>query len=184
MKTRNLLIFFLIAGGLSFGFLQEYLKINVNYILETGKQIPGFFDMEKAHKKAWIENKKKNAPQDFYHKPKTIEFLYDLDESSLERLKWVNTIVFIGIFLLLNMIILRLATGTKKEAQWMLYFYLVFFVAAILIFAIGKVIGKPERTYMVSRKIVGALQSLVPLMILLPAILAAKKLNEKKHDSK
>jgi len=182
MKSRYFLIVILLSLGLCAGFLQEYLKINVNYILETGRQIPGFFSMDEEKKKAWIEYKKKNAPNDFYHKPETITALYSLKEQTLEQIKWINTIAFIGVFLFLNVSLVRLITGNNQLARWMLYLYGAFFILALIVFLLGKLTGKLENTYMLSREIVGGLQSLIPLMIMLPAIWVAEKMN-KKTDS-
>lgn len=183
MKRRYFLIVILLSLGLGAGFLQEYIKINVNYILETGKHIPGFFNMDEERKKAWIEYKKKNAPNDFYHRPETITGLYRLKEQTLEQIKWINTIAFIGVFLLLNVALIRSITDNNQHARWVFYFYGAFFILALIVFSLGKLAGKSDKAYILSREIVGGLQSLIPLMIMLPAIWVSEKMNEKKTDS-
>ncbi len=168
--SRKIVIALLLVGGLAFGFLQEHIKINVNFILETGARIPRFFEMDIPSKKAWIDYYKKNAPQDFYHKPKTIEALYGMNYGSLIKIKWTLAILFATIYLILNSTIIRLVTGNNITVLWMRYLYIIFLGLALVIFLVGKLTPYSESTYIMSRKILGGLQSLVPLMFMVPAI--------------
>lgn len=178
MKGRFVIAGLVLILGLIAGFVQEYIKINVNYVLETGKQIPGFFTFDSITKKKWIEYKKAQLPSDFYHKPKTIELLYEMNETELNRAKWAITFVFLIVFLIINGLILRLITGEWQLVKWLVYLYLFFFILSLCIFALGKLVGDVP-WYSISREIAGALQSLTPLIIILPAYWLSKKMGGK-----
>ncbi len=167
---RKIVIVLLLISGVVFGFFQEYLKINVNFMIEAGESIPRFYEMDISTKKAWVEYYQKTAPQDFYHKPKTIEALFGMNYGSLIKIKWALAISFVVVYLILNSIIIRLATGNRAAMLWIGYLYIVFFGLALIIFLVGKLTPYSESTYIMSREILGGLQSLVPLMFMAPAI--------------
>jgi hypothetical protein len=57
--------------------------------------------------------------------------------------------------------------------------YIAAFAFALLLYLSGKLVGSVQQVYPVSRKVVGALQSLVPLMILVPAFWLSRQWNNK-----
>lgn len=178
-RKRQLIILLLIFIGLVLGFFQEFIKINLNFIIESGSKIPGFFEADLATKKAWIAYFKSHGPIDFYHSPTDIDLLYNLSLHQLNMLKWLLTVVFTIVYLIINLLLIKRITESAVTSKWMLIFYIVLFVLAFAIFLIGKMIGFSEETYSISRKIVGALQSLIPLMILVPTFWLSKKMHEK-----
>lgn len=180
---RKILLAVLVIVGIGIGFFQEYLKINVNYLLETGSGIPGFFELDAESKKGIIEASKNKLVQDFYHKPKTINALYSMSESSLAYSKWALTLGFTIIFLVLNSLILKTFTGKKEVVKWLTYLYLAFFILAFLIFLFGKLTGTLDALYPLSRKITGGLQSMVPLMLMLSAVWISERINLKSQEN-
>jgi hypothetical protein len=71
--------------------------------------------------------------------------------------------------MIINAWLMKLLTQKWTFVKWTCWMYAVFFGFSFAVFLVGKFTGTYEQAYGVSRKIVGGLQSLVPLMILLPA---------------
>jgi hypothetical protein len=167
---RVVFIGLLVLTALMLGFYQERLKISINYVIENGPQISGFFEMNEQQRKEAIELHRVNAPFDYYHNHSTEEWLYRLSFTQLNRLKWAVTIVSLAVFCFLNALILRMYSGHWKLARRLIMMYAVMVVAAFAIFFVGRFSGHGESAYAISRRITGALQSLVPLMIIFPAL--------------
>jgi hypothetical protein len=176
-KTIGVVLTLLIA--LVFGFVQEYIKINLNYVIDMGSQIPGFFQMDVEKKMAWIEYMKQHSTQDFYNTPNHITWFYKLDLSTLNILKWALTIVFVLIYFVFNSILIYWISGEKQHVRWMIALYIAAFLFALILYLVAMLIGSVKEVYPVSRKVVGALQSLVPLMILVPAFWLSQQWNIK-----
>lgn len=174
-SQKYLIVICLIVLGLFFGFIQESVKIELNNVIETGKNVPYFYEMNTNTKKDWVEYRKKNNTADFYNSQKSIEWMCKLSYNELIALKWVITFVFITVFFFINAYILNTIIGQSTFFKWTVYFYLIFFSISIIIFVFGKAAGFSEITYPISRKIAGGLQSLVPIMILLPTYWLSKK---------
>ncbi len=188
-QRQKFVLFGLLAIAIAFGFFQEYLKININYLIETGQRVPGFFLMPVEMKKAWIEYYKSKTVQDFYHKPDTLPWLYHLSLNQLNLLKWAMALAFIIIYWWFNTQLVKCIAPNRIPIIWLTRLYLLFFTLAVAIFAIGKLTGLSDNAYLISREILGGLQSLVPLMIFAPIIwlqrqqaLASNK-NNISHDS-
>lgn len=169
MKFNLVKIFLLICLAVTTGFLQENLKVNVNYILEIGDKIPEFFNQTPQVKEAWLEQVKIDAPYDYYHNHNRIELLFNFSRPQLMKLKWIMTIVFVLIFLVFNGLFIKWITKDNRFVRWTIWLYLFFFGFSFVFYLVGHYTGTSIQAYGVSRKIVGGLQSLVPLMILLPA---------------
>lgn len=159
----------LVLVALVIGFLQENLKVSVNYLLETGDRIPTFFQQDSNTKQVWLEQVKVNAPFDYYHNHKRIDWLNQLSRENLVRLKWVITLLFVVAFMFINAWLIMWWTNERLYFKWTLRLYLFFFILSFAIYVGGLLTGTLPQAYGVSRKLVGGLQSLVPLMILLPA---------------
>lgn len=183
MKMRNTMrIAVVLLVALAFGFVQEYIKINLNYVIEIGSQIPGFFQMDAEQKMAWIDYMKQHSTQDFYHTPNHITWFYTLELSTLNRLKWIFTLLFALVYLGFNSILIYWISHEKQKVRWLVVLYAVAFALALLLYLVGMLSGFAQQVYPVSRKIVGALQSLVPLMILVPAIWLSRQWNNKTFE--
>lgn len=166
MKT--LFIIIVILTGILCGFVQEFVKININYTLEAGDKIRGFYDQDAVTKKQWLTETAIDAPFDYYHNHKRLDSLLNLNKKELTILKWVVTLVSIIIFLIINLLILKLVTGDRLLMRWFVKLYLVFCVLAVLIYVFGKITNTLGQSYAVSREIAGGLQSMVPLMLTIP----------------
>jgi len=177
-RKRYLITCFLILVGIGLGFFQEFIKINLNNMIETGREIPGFFDLDVSKKKAWTEYKMRNSPTNFYNSAGTLEVFYKMDEQSLIKTKWVLTGLFIALYFVLNASVLKFLTDFRHSTKWMIYFYSLFFIVALGTYLIGNTFSWTEKAYSISRKIVGGLESIVPSMILLPTIWLSAKMNK------
>ena len=166
---RGLILLALVVLAMLSGFYQEKVKISINYILDQGSQIPGFYNLSPVEKQAQIEQARVNAPFDYYHNHKTISFLYRFDARQLSVMKWVVTGVFMGWFLLLNLSLLNTLRANTAVIHALPRLYLVVALFSLAVFAIGVVGFQKEKCYAVSREVMGALQSIVPVLIIWPA---------------
>jgi hypothetical protein len=166
---RGLILLALVVLAMLSGFYQEKVKISINYILDQGSQIPGFYNLSPVEKQAQIEQARVNAPFDYYHNHNTISFLYRFDARQLSVMKWVVTGVFMGWFLLLNLSLLHTLRANTAVIHALPRLYLVVALFSLAVFAVGVVGFQKEKCYAVSREVMGALQSIVPVLIIWPA---------------
>ena len=175
---RNiLLIVGLVVFAISLGFYQEQLKVSINYILENAPRISGFYGLNEEEKHQAIEAQRYNAPFDYYHSHDTLRWLYRLNEQGLQRLKWAVTFISLLVFFAINATLLSLLEGNGRVLTRLAMTYIVFTALAFAIYALGKLISMPDQTYAISRRITGAMQSLVPVMILWPFLRLSKHNN-------
>jgi hypothetical protein len=172
-----MLLLFLLAVAI--GFAMENLKVNINYILERGGAIPGFFEQDAATKRDWLDGNRVLNPYDYYYNHSRIEWLFNFSEGGLIRLKWFNSVFFTVIFMMINATMMLLITRDRSFFRWTIVFYAIFFSLSYMIYMIGKLTGTLNHAYAVSRKLAGALQSMVPLMILWPSswLIRKQKMN-------
>jgi hypothetical protein len=154
---------------IALGFFQEQAKVNVNFILEKGAQIPSFFNQETSTKIEILSAEKSKSNFDYYYSHKTIEVLYSFNQSALTQLKWFITFASIALFTLLNVLALRFIQFNKKEVQLFLLIEGVCLAIAIATFIFGKLIHANEAVYPVVRGIIGIVQSPVLVLIFIPA---------------
>jgi len=166
---RGLILLALVMLALLSGFYQERVKISINYILDQGSQIPGFFNLPPAEKQVRIEQARVSAPFDYYHNHKTITFLYRFDARQLSVMKWMVTGIFMGWFLVLNLFLLHTLRSNNAVIRSLPRLYLFFALFSLGVFAVGVAGFQKEKCYAVSREIMGALQSIVPVLIIWPA---------------
>ncbi len=166
---RGLILLALVVSAMLSGFYQEKVKISINYILDKGSQIPGFYNLSPVEKQAQIEQARVNAPFDYYHNHKTISLLYRFDARQLSVMKWVVTGIFMGWFLLLNLSLLHTLRANTAVIHALPRLYLVVALFSLAVFAIGVVGFQKEKCYAVSREVMGALQTIVPVLIIWPA---------------
>jgi hypothetical protein len=169
VKVPVLKIALTLLMAIAIGFVIENVKVNINYILDKGSAIPNFFDQSPDVKKQWLDGNRIEAPYDYYYNHKRLDVLFLLSDKGLVRLKWFNSFFFSAIFMFINALLMKWITGEKKFFRWTMIMYGVFFALSFGIYLFGKLTGTLEYAYGASRKVAGALQSLVPLMILLPA---------------
>lgn len=175
-KPNYFIVVLLIVAGLTVGFFQEFVKININYTLDTGFQIPNFFEQDYTTRTELLRKMKPaNMPYDYYQNHNQIEALNHLSYKQLTILKWTVAILFAAVFMAINIGVIWFITKNKSYTKWVLIFYAALFILSFAIFLFGKITGTSERAYAVSREILGGLQSIVPLMVLVPAIWLSKK---------
>jgi len=168
MKRKAFLLL-LLATSFALGFVQENVKVNINFILDQGDRMTGFFDQTAEVKKQWLNQQKIFSPLDYYYSHSTLDVFLSVSKVWLVRLKWINTVVFTALFLVLNGAVIQLITRDVKMVRHLVLAYAVSFAAAFALYAIGIATGYALELYAVSRKLIGALQSMVPLMIFIPA---------------
>jgi drug/metabolite transporter (DMT)-like permease len=71
-------------------------------------------------------------------------------------------------FLFVHLLLVKWITQEKLWVRWTFILYGIFFCLSFFIYLFGKWTGTLEQAYGISRKIAGALQSLVPLMLIIP----------------
>lgn len=168
-KKNKLILVAIAIVMVGLGFYQEQAKVNVNFILEKGAQLPGFFEQNAATKIQWLSTEKSKSNFDYYYSHETIEWLYSFNQSELTKLKWIITFASIASFTLLNILALRFLQFNKKEIQLFLLVEGVCLTLAVLAFILGKITHQNEAVYPAVRGIMGILQSPVLVLIFIPA---------------
>jgi len=174
---KVVLIISLVVMAVGLGFFQEQLKVSINYILENAPNIEGFYALDEQQKHNAIEARRFESPFDYYHSHQTLRWLYAFNEAELQRLKWIVTVVSLLVFYAFNAVLLSVLEGGRHIWLRLGVMYIAFTLLAFGVYALGRLIGMPEQTYSISRRITGALQSLVPLMILWPFLRLLKLKN-------
>jgi hypothetical protein len=149
---------------IGFGFFQENMKVAINFQLDYLNRKPELqllFGKEREEAIALI------APVsniDYYYNHQRFNFLYDLTSSELSKLKWAHTLIFTLVYFFLNLLAAKIWTGVSYFKPIGI-FYGGLFSMALLVYALGLAIGWEGPFYGVSRKIVGVLQSPLPVLI-------------------
>ncbi len=154
---------------------QEMIKVNNNFIREKAYQIPYYDGLSFEERKNSVESLSLDISYDYYYSHQVIESFYHLNKRQLNISKWVFALFFVFGNCLFNLLILYLLFSLRKLLFQTIYLYGFFFLLAFGIFAIGYVIGMEQNAYAVSRKILGALQSAVPLMLIIPGYWLARQ---------
>lgn len=158
----------LLLGVVSCGFLQERIKVNVNFVLEKGGAIPNFFQRPSEERQALLNPIKSKGNFDYYYSHDALPFVYTLNESQLKILKWVITITSILIFTVLD-----LGIFWWFKVQKHLYKYYFMLSASLLfigggVYFLGAALNQMATFYPISRGILGILQSPILSLILVP----------------
>jgi hypothetical protein len=170
LPKRNKIVLVAIAFVMiALGFFQEQAKVNVNFILEKGAQIPGFFDQDTSTKLEMLGAEKSKSNFDYYYSHDSIDWLYSFSQSELSKLKWIITFASIATFTLLNILALKFLEFNKKEIKIFLLVEGICIALAIATFVFGKLIHQSEAVYPAVRGIMGIVQSPVLVLIFIPA---------------
>lgn len=153
---------------LALGFVQERLKISLNFYLEQSVKIPGFYELNPTQRSIEIDKLKSavHAPYDYYWSHKSVYAYNYLSLKSLTALKWGLALVFVAIAFVLSQAILKQWFGSTYKKVWLVYifagilFLLAFMALGSLVFNLSKL------TYPVMRELLGIIQSPVPLIVL------------------
>jgi len=166
MNKNALLKIAAVLIALAAGFFQEQVKININYQLERGATIPGFFNMNAGERLQAVKEDRDLLAFDYYYNHGRLPWLYQFSQPNLVRLKWIFTLVFVLVFFFVNRWVLLLFCKGRLYHGLLTWTYTVAFALALLIYAVGRFAGSAEQTYTLSRHIVGALQSVVPAVLM------------------
>lgn len=161
---RKFLIALIFISAIFFGSFQEKVKISVNNIIRYSDYVPNYDQLSPQERNKQVTTIVNSLPRDFYTSQSVMPWFYSLGLSQMKALKWVNTVVFVTIHLLLNALILILLFKDKQMIQTLVLFYVGLFILGYVILVVGKLVGFSQSGYNVARKIVGALQSQIPLM--------------------
>ena len=166
---RRLILIILLLSGLVLGFVQENWKVGVNFVLEQSEAVPGYWNLSPQERSAAVEARRIFSPLDYYYSHDTPRYLFSMERSELTALKWGITGGMILIFLIINASVAFLMTNDRKSVRWMAIGYAYVFGTAFIIYLAGYATGNVATTYGISRKLAGGLQSLIPLMLFMPA---------------
>lgn len=150
---------------ISMGFFQEWVKVNINFTLEQAPKVPGFYTYPAAERSAKLEQLKRNSPFDYYHSHYPIGALQHFSESSLKKLKWMLTVFFVLWFFAVNQWLVKRIIHDPRGSSWIQLTYVISFLGAFFIYSLGWFFGHSDLFYNISRKMVGALQSPIPVMM-------------------
>lgn len=164
MKVRKWPILVVLVVGVLFGYGQEYVKIAVNFAIECS----GYGDWDsisQADRLDQLNDCRQNRPTDYYHNHKPLEVLGELSQSGLTMVKWGMAFIFI----LFHWVLARWGLTKSYSGNFpvrILDIGTVGLVAmSVLVFGMGRIFHLAP-AYDVAREILGALQSLIPYVIL------------------
>ena len=175
-----LLALALVIGVVGCGFLQERIKVNVNFVLEKGSAVPGFFQLSAEQREATLHPIKSKGNFDYYYSHDSLDFVYALNETQLKILKWVITITSILIFTVLD---LGIFWWFKVRKHLYKYYFMLSGSLLLIgagVYVLGAALHLMPTLYPISRGILGVLQSPVLSLILVPVF---KKLDDNAHGT-
>ena len=158
---RGAVIFFVIAT-LAAGLFQERLKVSINFTLKSAHLISGYDSMDPESRMVAVSKYKTYKPYDYYYNHDSVTMLYLLEIKELSALKWGVTILFVLIHLGLGLFLIKMLD--LSIARWFVLAYFFLFVAAALVYGVGKIVGLDF--YSLARRVVGFLQSPLPVIVL------------------
>ena len=151
---KYILLFIIIASLLFVGFYRDFVFKNINALLQAWDN-----DMD-------------------YAMPHSLDFLRNYEYNTLVNIKWVLTIVFAIIYLIISIFSIKLLFNDKKYIRLTIATYTGILLLSSFIIGIGFVFHHSEKMYSLARYLMGMAQSPIILMILIPAF----KLNEKEDN--
>lgn len=101
-------------------------------------------------------------------------FLENFSLNELSLFKWIFTVIFTIFFWVIGYWVLKRIFGHPLAAKYYSGLYILFIGLAGLIYLIGAIFHLDKLGYELARGMMGGLQSPLPLIILLPALLLKK----------
>jgi hypothetical protein len=150
MKRKGIIFLYVIAL-ISLGFAREFVFVNLNTI---------------------IINVKFNESYTYNH---FFSFLSGFNYITLYISKWFLTAFFIGLFMFLQ---IKFSLFLYKEIyfkKWFLFFYVLLIFLASLAYFVGWLLNVNREGYIISRLLLGLLQSPFPIIFLIPVKYFYKK---------
>lgn len=165
-----------VVTALVVGAVQENWKIDINYILDLHVHVPNYEQLPVAERAAALKANHGYMPYDYYFNHTNNTWILALGISQLKALKWALTVVFVAVFLFFNWRILKTFPEANPLLRTFAYAYIIAFGISFMVYLVGKAVGLGDTTYAVAREVVGALQSIVPSMLVIPVVLFQGKM--------
>jgi hypothetical protein len=167
-----------IAAFVVIGFAQERLKVSLNHYLEVTEAYPEFFELPPNRRDAWLDQKKINAPHDYYYNHARVGLYHHLNRKQLTLLKWGMAMFFAVLHFALAVGVVLYLTGVKDKPpknlsprrmllKSLLFLYTVAVIGVLVFFVLMRLVQHPDAAYAVARKLLGFMQSPMPLIIVL-----------------
>lgn len=182
MSKNKFLALAIIILMLFVGFFQEQVKIGINYILDHAQLVAYYDNISPSERNDAMADLKSGTDlsYDYYHSASIPSFLFHLSTSGLKVFKWVLTLGSVAVHFIAVYFVLFLWFGAMQFRLGMLISYLSVFALAAVVYVLGAFLGFGDKGYAFSRELLGALQSMVPLMFLAPAMWLKLHFDQKK----
>lgn len=164
LTARSIVIW--IAGFIALGFVQERAKVSLNYYLDRSALEPAFFDFPPERRDAWLNAHAMDAPYDYYYNHARVKWYDHLSRNQLALLKWMYALIFIVLHVVLSHLALHMWKA-PREMLVTIYIGTAAIAMLSLLFFAGSRYGGGEAAYNVARKLLGFLQSPLPVVLLL-----------------
>jgi hypothetical protein len=149
---KTLYIALIIIVLLIIGFYREFVFKNINALIQAIDA-----DMD-------------------YEMPSSLNFLSGYQYQTLINIKWVLTIVFAALYLIISMITIKVIFDNQKFRKiTMMVFLAVTLLSGIFILLGFLIKSRNDNMYEIARFLMGILQSPIILMLLIPAFKLAEK---------
>lgn len=157
------------------GFVQERAKVSLNYYLEQHAGVSGFFEWPPDRRDAWVEEHRRNAPYDYYYNHGTVSFYNQMSLERLQMLKWIYAASFIVLNYLLGVWLSKRVFGQGRGGNvrtlpipiYMVYLFAFSISALFFVLYAGGL--APGASYAIARKLLGFMQSPLPVLLVLLA---------------
>lgn len=154
-KVKTVIFYFLILSTLlSLGFYRDFVFKSINALLQ-----------------AWDHDLE-------YTMPSSLNFFEKLEYETIVNLKWLLTLVFSLIYLIISIGVIRFIFDNRRYLYITIGSYLGVIIVSAIFIGIGMIFsGASEKMYEFARYLMGMAQSPIILMILIPAFKIYEKEN-------
>jgi len=149
----------LIIVILFIGFIQERVKVSVNFILDKSTNVPEFFNLTPEQRIEVLSPLKKQGSFDYYYSHGNIQTLYSMSLVQLKALKWLITALSVIIHLGINILILRFFNSPKSHFKLLYYLSALIFIIALFSHLLGTLLNLNNAFYPITRGLMGILQT-------------------------
>jgi hypothetical protein len=162
---KKLLFVFVVIFTLAFGYVQEQIKVGTNFMIDMSAYVEDYDNLPPEQRAAIIDKWRFNAPGNYYYTHEPNRWMYEFSRSQLNAMKWTAAIAFVVIHWVVTVFLLGIAFNSQSLKKLVHWGYAGLLIVSLGIFAFGKLTGWAVM-YAVSREVLGALQSLFPLMLI------------------
>ncbi len=153
---RNIALFLIVCALLFFGYYRDFIFKNINALLQAWD-----YDM-------------------VYNMPSSLHFLEKFEDDGLTNIKWLLTLLFSIIYMVIAIITVQLLFKNKRYVYLTIVVYVGLIAISGLFIGTGFILKNTSETmYAFARYLMGMAQSPLVLMILVPAF----KLTEKQENN-